>query len=315
MGATEATLLHAAEKEELENVESAAPGLPIDCQDSSGNTPLYYAVRRKKNDIVEYLMVHGADAYIKNVRGKTPLGLAVDQMDADIVKILLDNSSDSDHSAEKNILLHIAVRNGDLGSVTQLVRHGADPNSLDAHAKTCFDLAVENQHADIVRVLLNNSSSGSSSVNVNTFLHAAVRNGDLDTVKQLISHGADPNSKNQNGQTPLHLAVAEKQDDIVNYLIMNYADIDNADNSGKTPLMYAVVGHSEGIFALLIISGANPNATDNKGESALSMMDRLASVKVGLGPNSKINSKQFVDNLRALMNRGSSGSAPATGKK
>ncbi|MGL9779895.1 MAG: ankyrin repeat domain-containing protein, partial [Wolbachia sp.] len=76
-----------------------------------------------------------------------------------------------------------------------------------------------------------------SNTDINAELFNAVKNGEIDKVKSLISDGADVNATDQDGWTPLHLA---------------------AEN-----------GHKEVVEALLKVEGINVNATDQDGWTPL----------------------------------------------
>lgn len=47
-------------------------GLPINCKNVMGNTPLHFAIAYKRNKIVQLLIDSGANESITNNRNKTP---------------------------------------------------------------------------------------------------------------------------------------------------------------------------------------------------------------------------------------------------
>ena len=94
----------------------------------------------------------------------------------------------------------------------------------------------------------------------------AIKEGDIEAVKQAIAAGTDVNAPDIGELTPLHSAAAEGHKDVVELLIANGADV-NAKNSGgdgvSTPLHNAAMeGHKE-IVELLIANGADVNAIDD----------------------------------------------------
>lgn len=69
-----------------------------------------------------------------------------------------------------------------------------------------------------------------------TALHIAARAGFENTVKTLVSIGADMNQRNNARQTPLHLAAINGQLSVVKCLVMNKANVNAKDEDLMTPL-------------------------------------------------------------------------------
>ncbi|KAG9465325.1 hypothetical protein GDO78_018503 [Eleutherodactylus coqui] len=63
----------------------------------------------------------------------------------------------------------------------------------------------------------------------------ALKNGDLDAVKEFISGGVDVNRLLEGGRKPLHYAADCGQDEILEYLLAKGADINGADKNVKGP--------------------------------------------------------------------------------
>ncbi|CAJ0949927.1 unnamed protein product, partial [Ranitomeya imitator] len=80
----------------------------------------------------------------------------------------------------------------------------------------------------------------------------ALKNGDLDAVKELISGGVDVNRTLEGGRKPLHYAADCGQDETLEYLLAKGADINAADKHGITPLLSACYeGHFKTVKLLL----------------------------------------------------------------
>lgn len=95
----------------------------------------------------------------------------------------------------------------------------------------------------------------------------AARKGDIASVRNLLSHGADPNEPaGNNNWTPLLHAIHTHQIGSVATLLDGGADINRA-GGGTTPLMMAA-GYGYGdVVRLLLRRGANPRIADGEGFS------------------------------------------------
>jgi uncharacterized protein len=70
----------------------------------------------------------------------------------------------------------------------------------------------------------------------------AVSRDDADTVRILLQHGFDPNSRNPEGQTALHLALRDQSERIAQALWSSPAlDVNALNGSGESPLMMAAL--------------------------------------------------------------------------
>jgi ankyrin repeat protein len=113
-----------------------------------------------------------------------------------------------------------------------------------------------------------------------TPLHAAVRGGDLGTVRVILRAGAVQSSANKHGATPLHLAAQNDALSIVEALIATGADVEARDEFGCTPLHDAARRGSASVVSLLLKSGAKPQTADNFGTTPLHRAARTGRVDV-----------------------------------
>jgi serine/threonine-protein phosphatase 6 regulatory ankyrin repeat subunit B len=162
-----------------------------------------------------------------------------------------------------------ACRKGDIEAVRGMIDNSAN---LDAACPSCgrtaLVAAVERNHADIVRLLLDRGAATNIVYPVahdisSTVLNRAVSAGHLDVVCVLLEYGADPNQPNSNGFTPLMLAMSGGWIDIMRTFIEYGADIQGHDHLGRIPLQWAVVGWSvqrrAEVVRVLVEHGADVN--------------------------------------------------------
>ena len=94
-------------------------------------------------------------------------------------------------------------------------------------------------------------------------LHCAVTQGDIETVKDLLRHGAEVDCEDNFQCTPLMDALKRNQFDIAQLLLECGANINHCDNRGMTALhSAAAIGHVKTI-EFVLKNGANVNAIDN----------------------------------------------------
>ena len=95
--------------------------------------------------------------------------------------------------------------------------------------------------------------------------------GDKAMVQSFLDAGMDVNAvRKSDGWTPLMGAAFFKKADTVKLLLTNGANPNLQDNAGRTALMQAANVGAEDIVDLLLDNGANPNIQDKFGRTALS---------------------------------------------
>jgi serine/threonine protein kinase len=212
----------------------------VNIRDRYNNTPLIYAVRYGRSDLVKKLIAAGADLNLRNNAARTPLTYTV----------LKDRP-------------HI---------VDQLIAAGADLNVRDNSGRTPLNWAFRDGKLHLAEKLI----AAGAEIEIGDFdsysFTRIVRSGYPHLVDRSILAGADVNLSDQSGRTLLTYApnglVAEK-------LIAAGANINTADRNGKTPLMYAAYnGHLE-VVEKLLEAGAKVNVQDNDGMTPLAHANLL----------------------------------------
>jgi len=132
-------------------------------------------------------------------------------------------------------LLHDAAGVGEAELAAVLIRAGADPDAREAEGHTPLYRAST---GDVARVIL----AASATVDVTsgptrgTALHQASRWGYVSVAQALLDHGATIDAQDAKEQTPLRRAVNCRQLEIVRLLVRHGADPHKADRRGVTPL-------------------------------------------------------------------------------
>lgn len=116
--------------------------------------------------------------------------------------------------------LHVAVDEGAVGVVHDLLKAGADVNVVNVHRQTALYLAVKCENLQLVSDLLQqNAKVYLKAGNGETALHLAVEKGNVNIVRLLLSSHAPVNAKNASKQTPFMIAAHQRNAEIMALLL------------------------------------------------------------------------------------------------
>jgi ankyrin len=153
--------------------------------------------------------------------------------------------------------LLFAARSGDVESARLLIAAGANVNDALPDGASALVVAAHSGHGRVATLLLDKGADPNGADVGYTALHAAVLRSDLDLVKSLLAHKANPNAqitkgtpvrrnsqdfelpKTLIGATPYLLAAKFVEADIMRALAAGGADTRLPMKDGATPLMAA----------------------------------------------------------------------------
>ena len=145
-------------------------------------------------------------------------------------------------------------------------------NILNNNNHTSTDLALQNNHSEVLNMLIKYQRFYSLSPWDTSFLYA-VKIGNFSEVKNSLEHGADPYSITPELETALHIAAISGNVKIVEYLIDYYhLDVNALDVNQATPIHYATMNNNDNarkVIIKLLQAGANINLNCNDGYSFL----------------------------------------------
>lgn len=138
--------------------------------------------------------------------------------------------------------LHWATRQGHLGMVVLLMRHGADPSLVDGEGCSCIHLAAQSGHTAIVAYLVAKGQpvNQPDSNGMTPLMWAAYRVMTIDPSRLLVTLGASLTMcDTYHRNTPLHWAVYVRNSSAVSLLIKAGSDLSARNAQGDTPRMMA----------------------------------------------------------------------------
>jgi ankyrin repeat protein len=240
--------------------------------------------------------------------GLTPLVFAAREGDLESTKILLDAGADINGATEYGWTpLLTAVNNRNYKLATYLVEHGADVNIANMGGWTPLYLATDNRNIEggdypvpepdsdqmeFIELLLDKGADVNAQIEENTlqrtiftnqwFLEAgatafvrAAQSSDVELMKLLLAHGADPKLRTDHGDTALTASAGigwvdgvvferspEENVEAVRLLLDLGVDPNAQNNDGRTALMGAAHKGNVEVIQLLVDRGARLDIRD-----------------------------------------------------
>ncbi|KAK6190601.1 hypothetical protein SNE40_002431 [Patella caerulea] len=299
-------------------------GCNMNVIDTEANCPLWQALDSGQEDIAHTLVQYKCDVnfWSPGPSGcqQTLLHRAIDENNESVACFLIRSMCDKnsprkegldgqggDEAKDGQTPLHLACAWGQEKVVQCLMEHDVNMNVQDAEGKTPVHIAIENQHAVIISLLLahpmidltirdktgqtpfsvamatKNNKAAQAILNREptaaeqndnrgrNFLHLAIQKCDIESVLFLIAVHANVNSRVQdsNQLTPLHLAVMAGSEIIVRNLLLAGASVNEPTKSGETALHLAATNDSSGICGVLLENNVDYDAVDENLNNAL----------------------------------------------
>ena len=121
-----------------------------------------------------------------------------------------------------------------------------------------------------------------SPANLSKLLDAAVVQGNVESVRAFLDHGADPNLYSaKRGESVLHSSIALGHKDVAMVLLEKGADVNaKASDSGRTPLMLAAAKGEAEMVKILLEKGADANISDTSGKTALELAEETGHTEI-----------------------------------
>jgi ankyrin repeat protein len=247
-------IIGAATSGDLEKVKELIGRAPhlVNVKDTNGRTPLHLAARGVHFALLKYLLEKGAQVNAKDTTGATPLHGAAARGHVEACKLLVEKGADvSVKTAGGLTPFYFAALRGNKELLEYLLAHGASKSDLglrDAWGRT---------------PLCSVSRDG----------------GNAETLRLLISYGADVNAADSSGWSPILLAAWRPYKDAVNVLLEAGADLMVNTPKGERLLAYAAVG-LEKLFDAMVERKASLDVPNEEGGTLLHSAAQGGSLRI-----------------------------------
>lgn len=233
--------------------------------------PLHFAATRRDEAMAALLLKYHADVNVRSIYDETPLNVAAVRGQAKVVQMLLNAGADPNTEDKSGrTVLSFAAEAGQAEVVRILLAAKADPNAGKINLP--LHCAVLGKNADIASDLLkagaevSRTSGGYWLVNgsrqsfgAESFpLELAMRDPQLDIVKLLLTHKADPNGRRGDGMPLIFSALNNAE--IMKAFLDAGAD-PNADDGSTHHRSVLSLTSNVKVVNLLLAAGANPEAS------------------------------------------------------
>lgn len=168
------------------------------------------------NDLAqaEKAILKGANVNKTRWTEEGPLPDAVKAGQSDMVALLLKHKADPNnkYGYSNNTPFWMAVREGDMGIITQLLEAGGDVNTRGDKDKSVYTHAVATKNKQLAEMLRAGGAKTDSKDKFGwTPLFYAARNGDTETVATLLANGSRTYLKDCDGRSVLRIAEEAEQ--------------------------------------------------------------------------------------------------------
>ena len=138
----------------------------IDARDEYEGNPLHNTASVK---VAKYLIEYNVNIDQQNIYGNTPLMTSLIRCIPELSLFLIDkgaNVEGKSQNTENSSPLHLAVANGNIEIVKNLIKHKAKLDPKNTKGQTAFDIALEKNHQEIISFVIEAESDAAERENI-----------------------------------------------------------------------------------------------------------------------------------------------------
>jgi ankyrin repeat protein len=254
-------------------------GVSVHAADEAGFSPAAYAIAGGNSEVLESLILRGADPNTFRPGGTSLLYQAVGNNDPACVRVLLRHGANPDGDARDEAPLQTGIWHGYEETVRVLLDGGADREKWDPKLDAPLPQAVSRGQVGIARELLIRGANPNRVWTVNeadpreaswTPLHTAIARKDVAMVRLLLKYGADPQIETAKLGTPSEYAATHGSPEMIEaFREQGVSEIEVSPAKLSDPLFAAVNSKNHARATQLLEMGADPNAKNANGWTVL----------------------------------------------
>ncbi|KAK6741808.1 hypothetical protein RB195_009591 [Necator americanus] len=235
----------------------------VNAMDQKKRTPLHYAAAYRDGGYLYKMMrKSGADPNIYDCNGRPAKYYLKHPGEIDLSAMRLDTKA-----ALKQVLHNRVAPSYLESSIQQWLRDGQLAKLEQLVLSGCGDLLQNRNGTNPETVkFLENLPEYMSKIDG---IHKAIKEGDLEKVKSIMTSKKLAIARDRFGCTPLHAAVVHEHTEIVRYIAGHFPSVLNApDYNKRTSMHYAAAARDGGHYLKILgKAGADPMAVDNEGRT------------------------------------------------
>ena len=179
-------------------------GSAINIKNTNGDTPLLFAIKNKKINMIKFLITSKADINSADENGNTPFMLSLEYSNYKIIKILLkERNIDiflTNNNSTNALMFAAGAKRDEINIIKFLITNGINPHNENIIGQNALNYAVENNNIVIAKYLLDNYNLYTTifeniEKNYLSPLEIAILNKDLKMFKLLTSYLRDKKVK------------------------------------------------------------------------------------------------------------------------